>query len=503
MTSDPLPTRSPRSGAIAALLSAIFPGLGQAFLGLRRAALVFAVPVIVAIAGVAFFLLSSPTARYRVLDPSVTLALIVLAVALGIWWAIGIVHAWLHGAHTGAGSIVLVGVLIFTLAAGDAFATVQLWRVRNAGERIFTGDPLDETAPPATPSPTPPPPSWTPDPLATATQRPADYFDPSDDPVEPDPTIEPGPTPDFDITKIDAKSDGLLNVMLVGLDWQPGRDSKRTDTVLVVSTNPQTGEVLLFSFPRDSARFPLYNGGTYNGKLNTFARFASHNPQLYPDGGMRSLTYELGFLLGVPIDYYASVNMPGFVSVVDLVGGVDVCNRRNIQDDQLQFYLPPGKYHLSPDDALRYVRSRHGSGGDFGRNERQQQVLAALRKQLLDPSNITRLPDIVEALSEVINTDFPPDQIDQLVTLADEVQSEPSRSWIFGFPQWAQHLPASQTNGRAVQFLLMDKIKALSVALFGQNSAYYGKVAPASLPPLPSPSPVASAGGSGSGGSCP
>ncbi len=63
--------------------------------------------------------------------------------------------------------------------------------------------------------------------------------------------------------------------MLVGIDWRPGRDSKRTDTILVVSANSDTGEVLMFSFPRDTQRFPLYKGGTYNGKINTFARFAN------------------------------------------------------------------------------------------------------------------------------------------------------------------------------------------------------------------------------------
>ena len=194
--------------------------------------------------------------------------------------------------------------------------------------------------------------------------------------------------------------------------------------------------------------------------------------------------------------------MPGFISVVDLVGSVTVCNTRDIHDDQLQFNLPPGQYDLSPEDALRYVRSRHGSGGDFGRNERQQQVLAALRRELLKPANITRLPDIVEALSQVINTDFPPDQIDQLIAVADQVQAEPSQSWVFGFPEWAQHLPASQTNGRAVQFLRLDKIAALSVRLFGDKSLYYGTVAPDSPPPSSSPSPTPSADTTGVPGGC-
>jgi LCP family protein required for cell wall assembly len=264
----------------------------------------------------------------------------------------------------------------------------------------------------------------------------------------------------------------------VGLDWQPGRTSKRTDTILVVSANSETGEVLMFSFPRDTARFPLYDGGTYNGKINTFAGFANGDVERYPERGMRSLAYEVGYLLGIPIDYYASVNMPGFMSVVEQVGGVTVTNTRNINDDRLQFYLEPGTYRLNPADALRYVRSRHGSGGDFGRNERQQQVLAALRRELLKPDNIGRLPDIVEALSQVINTDFPPEQVDQLVELADRVQEEPSQSWVFQYPEWATHLRRIYTNGRSVIFLRMDKIAALSIELFGEKSLWNGKKVP-------------------------
>lgn len=495
------PGAARRSGAVAALLSFVFPGLGQAYLRHRRAALVFAIPVVALIAfGV--ITLSTRGAAFRILDPAVSLAVMGVVVLFGLWWIAAVLHAWRGGWHQGAASVAIVLLLVAAVGAADAWGAVSLWRVRNASEQIFTGDPLDATPPPPTPSPTASPAGETPDPAATPTQRPPDFNDPSDDPNEPDPSIEPGATPGFDITQIDAHNDGLLNVLLVGLDWQPGRTSKRTDTILVVSANSETGEVLMFSFPRDIARFELYTGGIYNSKINTFAGYANRSPDLFPEGGLRALAYEVGFLLGVPIDYYASVNMPGFMSVVEIVGGVTVCNGREIADDNLQFYLPPGEYRLNAADALRYVRSRHGSGGDFGRAERQQQVLAALRKELLKPENLTKLPDIVEALSQVINTDFPPGQIDQLVQLADQVEAEPSRSWIFKNPEWAVHLPARETNGRSVIFLKMDRIAQLSIDLFGEKSLYYdaqatpSPAASSSPRPSPSPSPGSSPGAS-------
>jgi LCP family protein required for cell wall assembly len=484
------PDASRRSGPVAALLSFLFPGLGQAYLGDRRRALTFALPVLAVIALAAFIVSSGSALKFA--DPTLSLGLLIVVLAFGIWWIASVVHAWNSGWHGGVASAVVVGILVLTVGTADAWAAVSVWRVRNAIDVIATRDPLKETPPPATPSPTPLPSGQTADPNVTPTPRPPDYTNPSDDPSDdPTPSIEPGSTPGFDITTIDAHADGLLNVLLVGLDWQPGRTSKRTDTILVLSANSDTGEVLMFSFPRDTARFELYNGGTYNGKINTFAGFANRSPELYPEGGLKSLAYEVGFLLGVPIDYYASVNMPGFMSVVELVGGVTVCNTRDISDDNLQFYLSPGQHRLDAADALRYVRTRHGSGGDFGRAERQQQILGALRKELLKPQNITNLPAIVEALSLVVNTDFPPGQIDQLVALADKVESEPSRSWVFGYPEWAEHLRRAETGGRSVIFLRMDRIAALSLELFGAKSLYTGHVPPPSPGVTPSPTPSA------------
>lgn len=488
---SPAPVTNQRSGSVAALLSLIFPGLGQAYLGERKRAVLYALPVVIALAVLIVVIVASGgLSRFAVkfLDPGFVTVMTVGFVIYGLWVLWAVIDAWRLGRHSRWSPAViagLVGVLILIQAVGVLGYAVPIIASEH---KIYTGDPLDETPPPPTPSPTPLAPGQTVDPLATPTERPPYYVDPNDpdnNPTdEPPETIEPGPTPQVDITSIDAENDGLLNVMLVGLDWQPGRNSKRTDTILVVSANPSTGDVMMFSFPRDSARFPLYNGGTYNGKINTFAGFANNSPDLYPDGGLKALSYEVGYLLGIPIDYYASVNMPGFMSVIQQVGGVTVTNTRQIHDDTLQFYLEPGTYRLDPADALRYVRSRHGSGGDFGRAERQQQVLAALRKEILKPENLANLPNIVAAMSDVINTDFPPSQIDRLVQLADQVSSEVTNSWVFGTDGgWSQHLRRQYTCGRSVQFLNIPKIAELSIQLFGDKSLWNGITPP--QPPGP------------------
>jgi LCP family protein required for cell wall assembly len=474
-------SRRPRSGVIAALLSVLFPGLGHAYLGRSKDAAKFAMPVVFGLMLLAVAVVAAGgIARFgaRIIDPTIAFATLVVVILVGLWWIIAMLHAWRFGEHGSGASIVALLALVLVVGAIDGYGAMSLWRIRNADIAIFTGDPTLEEAPSPSPSPTKTPAGKTPDPLATPTQRPPDYVDPSENPTdEPEPSLAPGPTPGYDITQIDAESDGLLNVLLAGVDWMPGRVGARTDTMLVVSVNSATGEVLMFSFPRDLQRFPIYNGGTYSGKLNTFAGVSKRYPDQFPDPGMPALAHQIGFMLGVPIDYYASVNMPGFMTVVDAVGGVTVHNERQIADDHLQFYLSPGEHRLNPADALRFVRSRKGqSGGDFARAKRQQAMLAGLRREMLKPQNLARMPDVVEALSQVINTNFPPERIDQLLALAETVEEEPSRSWVFKNPDWAELLRRRDTGlKRTILTPRMDKIGELSIELFGEKSLYNGQ----------------------------
>ena len=474
---------SQRSGVVAAVLSFIFPGLGQAYLGRARDALRFALPMILVILAVAVFVIASgglAGAGARTLDPGIAFPAAVVVFFIGAWWILAIIHAWRHGTRMSAAAIVVPLALVFLVGAADVWGATSLYRLGNAGIAITSGD-RDPTTneglrPSPRPTPAPTPAGQTADPQATPTQPPPDIQFPEDSepPDEPSPSLAPGPTPGYDITEIDAESDGYLNVLLTGLDWWEGRVGTRTDTMLVVSVNSVTGEVKMFSFPRDLQRFPIYNGGTFNGKLNSFAGVSKNYPEKFPEPGMPALAYELGFLLGIKIDYYASVNMEGFQEVVDIVGGITIYNDREIADDHLRFYLPVGEHRLGPADALRFVRSRKGqAGGDFARAKRQQQVLAALRREMLKPQNLPRAPEIAEALAEVINTNFPISQFDQLLELAKTVEDEPSGSWVLKPPLYARYLPRSETGGRSVMYPLVDALEALSIEVFGVDSLYH------------------------------
>ena len=510
---------------MAAVLSFIFPGLGHAYLGLRRQALIFAVPVLVLFLILLVWVMSSGLTRagVKLLDPGVAGLAAVLSVIVVVWWAAGIISAWRSGYHSSSASVAVPVALIGILVLASLYDRVPLgaswlYSVSVADRGLTNGvDCTIQACDYGTPQPLATsgligqvPSATAPQPLFSGqSPAPTDSFDDYNNPSEPPPSIEPGPTPGFDITTLDAQDDGWLNVLLLGLDTRCAGGivtGANTDTMIVASVDTSNNHVYMFSFPRDTAQFPLYDsaGGTFSGKLNQFAGWTKGATN--PDGsarfaspGQQSLAYEIGFLLGIPIDYYASINLCGFPQLIDAVGGVDVCNTRTIDDPSYPhgdgtfgFHLDPGEYHMDGATALAYARSRHGSS-DFARARRQQQLLTAMRQAILQPQNIARLPDIISAMAGVVNTDFPSQLIADpdhgLLALANRVDATPTAQYVFDFPDWAQHLNRNLTNGRSVQFLKMDEIASLSYQIFGQASLY-AKNGPVPSVPLPQPAPT-------------
>lgn len=465
-----------RSASTAALLSFVFPGIGQLYARRWRAGLLFALPALLFAIVAINELSGGPTKLVaRLFDPWIGITFVVALVALGAWRVLAVVHA-LRSGRRSLMTWMITPALVLLIVGMHGFAAINAAALVGAGDRIFSADSFLDDPVPSAVAPTPGPdgaivaqPTPILDPDATVPPGAEDYED--DFFPEPEPTISAGPPPEFNIAAIDEQSDGLLNVLLVGIDWKPGRDHRLTDTMIVVSANSETGAVYMFSFPRDIARFELYDGGTYSGKLNTFAGYAQRNPQRYAEGGMQSLAYQVGYLLGIPIDYYAAVDIPGFESVVRAVGGVTVYNDRPIDDWYTGFQLSVGEHRLDAERTLMYVRSRKGSS-DFARARRQQVVLTALRREMMRPEKLASLPGIVDAVAGVVRTNFPRERLDDLLSLADVVDDQPTNSWVFKFPDWSYHPPRSETNGRSLMFLRVDLVEQLSRELFGDKSLY-------------------------------
>jgi LCP family protein required for cell wall assembly len=448
--------RSIRSPGIAALLSFLWPGLGQWYAGSRRNALAFAFPVLVAAVVLVAWLLQGPESIIiQLLSPGTAVTIVVLIGLLAVWRIVSLVEAaWgLTGRSIrrrrslSAGIALMVAVVLVSHVAIARFA----WSFSEAGSKIFNTGGAD---PNATPIPV------------------------SSDNAEPLPMATPVSTP--------TTAQSRINVLFLGIDSSEIRSHALTDTLLVVSVDPATGSAAMLSFPRDIADFPLYSGGIYHGKINALMTDADKNRARFPDGGVTTLTKELGFLLGVPIHYYAAINLDGFETMIDRVGGVTIVSETSIDDPnyggwkkpgRIGFHLSAGRHTLNGENALAYVRSRKGVGNnDFERARRQQQLLIALEKKLSDPSMLPKIPQLLDDATRTITTSFPPDRLSEMLTLGRSIDDARIARKVLGPPFALRDMTAS--DYRLV--LVPSKIAELSISLFGSDSRYATATGPTS-----------------------
>ena len=468
-TDAPVPTRP--SPAVAGFLSFLFPGLGQLYVRHRRPAAVFAVPVLALIALIAIQSVSGIQFFFaQAVDPSFALAALVVIVVLGIWRLASIGHAVLAaqvpGKRLRPGLAAAVLILGLAVVVPHAVAVYYAWSFYDAGTKIFQADG--------------PAPTATPGPAASLDASLGPSPSASDDKgFAPPPTALPAPT------------STRVTFLLTGIDSGHDRTHALTDTLLVASIDRQTHQAVMLSIPRDISNFPMYSGGTFHGKINSLLSTAVNDPRQFPDGPVLTLTKEIGFLVGVPINYYAAINLEGFQTMVDLVGGVDIVNPNLINDPLYDWFdgtsgftLSPGPHHLDGRTALAYVRSRQGAGdSDFTRAARQQQLLVALRAKLGTAGLLQKLPALLKVASQTIRTDFPPGQIRDYLVLANSVSDQSIEHHVLG-PPYAISPPMSTTGGVYILQIDFKKWSKLSVKIFGNDSAY-ASGAPGAAPPVP------------------
>jgi LCP family protein required for cell wall assembly len=439
--------RRRRSPGIAAFLSFLWPGLGQFYAGARRSGLLFAVPVLVVAVVLASWLLQGPEAVVvQMFSPGTALTIVVLIALLAVWRVVSMIdvvstlgdrRAWRRPGLSAA-----IAVMVVVVVVSHAAAASLAWSFYSAGSKIFTaGTDVDVTPPPA-----------------------------SSDNVAVLPVATPVATP------VTAQS--RINILFLGIDSSERRTHALTDTLMVVSVDPATGTAAMISFPRDIADFPLYSGGTYHGKINGLMTDAEKHPARFPDGGVTTLSKELGFLLGIPIHYYAAINLDGFEAMIDRVGGVTIMNNKAINDPnyggwkkpgKIGFHLSAGRHTLDGPNALAYVRSRLGAGNnDFERARRQQQVLVALEKKLSDPAMLPKLSGLLDDATRTITTSFPPDRLEEMLKIGRLIDDSKINRSVLGPPYALRDTQAS--DYRLV--LVPKKLAALSIALFGNDSRY-------------------------------
>jgi LCP family protein required for cell wall assembly len=196
--------------------------------------------------------------------------------------------------------------------------------------------------------------------------------------------------------KVEFHKKDPISILMVGVDEREG-DHGRTDSMLVLTVNPEKKTTKILSIPRDT-RTKLINSKSSKTKFDKI----NH---AYAYGGIEESMDTVERFLNIPIDYYVEVNMQGFKDIVDAVGGIDVDNKFAFELDGV--YLPKGQLHLKGEKALQYSRMRKADPrGDFGREERQREVIEKIIEKGKSFSTLTNYNDILGALENNIKTNL-------------------------------------------------------------------------------------------------
>ena len=476
-----------RSPFVAAFLSLLFPGLGHAYLGLYQRALGLAAPVVLGAAltlGIVTRLDTFELAGLAIQSWFLTIVFVVNLVLLA-YRAIVIVDAWrlatamAADARVGVGRPIrirlapigvagLLSVIVVMSGAHLAVARYDLLLARTA-DCIF--DP-EQTGCPSAPT-EPPDPSVSPD----------ESLEPSS---SAEPSFEGTPVPNETVPPWNGTD--RLNILLIGVDEQGG--GHNTDTMIVLSVDPATRRVAMFSIPRDMVDVPVPAGparalwgSVYGQKINSWYVQNQHRANLWPGTdatrGYNALKAILGNLYQLDIPYYVEVNFDGFRAIVDALGGVTINVQVPVVDDAYpighgrmqRVYIPSGIQHMNGTQALVYARSRKGSN-DFDRGQRQQRILLSLRQQTDVARVLPRLDELANALAASIRTDIPRELVPQLLGLANEVDTRTLHAYVWAPPVFAVE---GTRNGLYILTPKVDQIRAAIQAAFTADPALEAK----------------------------
>jgi len=215
------------------------------------------------------------------------------------------------------------------------------------------------------------------------------------EPAETEEALEPG--------AVSSKNSGserkerFHTILLGGLDDENGG----SDTNLLVAVDAKNGKIDVISLPRDT----LLDVSWPVKKLNN----------AYHHGGFTQTMEEVSRLLGIPVDHYVTVDLKAFVELVDAIDGVDfdipVEMDYDDPEQDLHIHFPAGPRRLTGEEALEVVRWRQNNDGtgyataDIGRIGTQQAFLTAVAKQLLQPANWDKIPQMAQIFQDNVKLD--------------------------------------------------------------------------------------------------
>ncbi len=235
--------------------------------------------------------------------------------------------------------------------------------------------------------------------------------------------------------------DGRYTVLLLGGDSGATRWGLRPDSITLASIDEETGRTVLFGLPRNMANVPFPEGTPMAEKfpdgfdcegcyLNGVYTYGLDHPKLFPDEkdpGLAATRQAVEAITGLPVNYYAMVNMKGFKDLVDAVGGVTINVRTPIGIGSTEYVgdeIPAGVQHLNGYETLWYARSR-AFDDDYSRMARQKCVMNAMLQQLSPQQVLLHVQEIADASKQLLSTDIPATELDRFVDLALQARELP------------------------------------------------------------------------------
>ncbi|MGW4383871.1 LCP family protein [Kitasatospora sp. NPDC004531] len=232
-----------------------------------------------------------------------------------------------------------------------------------------------------------------------------------------------------------ASTDGSFNLLVLGSDSRAGAngglaggdtgDTARSDTAMVVHINQSHTAASVVSIPRDTlvAR-PACTG--VDGTQVAAARSAMYN-SAFEIGGPACAVKTTEQLTGMRMDHFVEVDFAGFASLIDAIGGVDVTTTVPISDQDSGLHLAAGTHHLGGQQALAFVRTRHGvgDGSDLGRIELQKEMVRAILGRVGSlglGSNPVAMWNLGDKLTKSLTTDSELASVSSLVGLAQSLK---------------------------------------------------------------------------------
>jgi LCP family protein required for cell wall assembly len=429
---------------IAAALSAIVPGAGQLYAGERRRGWVYL--TITAIVGMPFLVLFLLVFFWRGLEVAISVsrpffenpnlfnALAIANALLLVFRAVAVVDAYLiaagrrsrHRPGPAFGLMAGLGFLLFLSILPHGFFGRRALLAYEAATHDFVTDPGQGG-------------DLTDEDVLTINSTPTTTSDPAATSSSTSPTTSAST---MTTTEADAWDElERLNVVLLGGDAGVGRTGIRTDTIMVASIDPATGYTALFSISRGQVEWPIpevipaydvWDCHCFPSLANEIYQYGLVHPELFPGGensGANAIKAIVGQGMGLDIQYFALVDLNGFVEIIDTLGGVEITLTERLYDAEYPHEdgttevidIAPGTYLMDGHTALAYARTRRQSD-DYNRMNRQRCLLEAVAAQADPVTLIREFPQLLPAVKSSVRTDIPVEQLPDLLELLPLVQ---------------------------------------------------------------------------------